>query len=171
MPISVQARVLIVARDDTLAGPLAEGLDRLGWRTITARGRFAAVTAITDLQIEAAIIDLRGVGEEALGLARRLKAACAPRRLPVIAIGDADPILETYGYDVTLAAPLHPAQAAMRLESLVRMSIAEEEFDLRRETFAERGRTIDLPELDQTPYRVLAIGEPAPQFLALSNAL
>src|SRR5437588_593340 len=69
MSVSVQARILIVARDDTLAGPLAEGLDRLGWRTITARGRFAAVTAITDLQIEAAIIDLRGVGEEALGLA------------------------------------------------------------------------------------------------------
>ena len=51
------------------------------------------------------------------------------------------------------------------------MSIAEEEFDLRRETFAERGRDIDMPEVDQSPYRVLAIGEPAPQFLALSNAL
>ena len=171
MPISVQARILIVARDDTLAGPLAEGLDRLGWRTITARGRFAAVTAIADLQIEAAIIDLRGVGEEALGLARRLKAACAPRRLPIIAIGDPDPILETYGFDVTLAAPLHPAQAAMRLETLVRTAVAEEEFELRAETFAEFGRKFDPPDTDASPYRVLAIGEPAPQFLALSNAL
>jgi two-component system cell cycle response regulator PopA len=171
MTMSVQARILIVARDDTLAGPLAEGLDRLGWRTITARGRFAAVTAISDLQIEAAIIDLRGVGEEALGLARRLKAACAPRRLPVIAIGDPDPILETYGFDVTLAPPLHPAQAAMRLETLVRTAVAEEEFELRTETFAEFGRKFEPPETDVSPYRVLAIGEPAPQFLALSNAL
>jgi two-component system cell cycle response regulator PopA len=171
MSVSVQARILVVARDDTLAGPLAEGLDRLGWRTITARGRFAAVAAITDLQIEAAIIDLRGVGEEALGLARRLKAACAPRKLPVIAIGDPDPILETYGFDVTLAAPLHPAQAAMRLETLVRTAVAEEEFDLRTETFTEFGRKLDAPETDISPYRVLAIGEPAPQFLALSNAL
>src|SRR3954453_6387097 len=171
MSVSVQARVLIVARDDKKAGPLDEGLDRLGWRTITARGRFAAVTAITDLQIEAAIIDLRGVGEEALGLARRLKAACAPRRLPVIAIGDPDPILETYGFDVTLAAPLHPAQAAMRLETLVRTAVAEEEFELRAETFTEFGRKLEAPEADISPYRVLAIGEPAPQFLALSNAL
>ncbi len=171
MTLAVQARILIVARDDSLAGPLAEGLDRLGWRTITARGRFAAVAALTDLKIEGAIIDLRGVGEEALGLARRLKAACAPRRLPVIAIGDPDPILETYGFDVCLAAPLHPAQAAMRLETLVRTAVAEEEFDLRAETFAQVGRTLDPPDTDVSPYRVLAIGEPAPQFLALSNAL
>ena len=38
MTAGVQARVLIVARDDALAGPLAEGLDKLGWRTVTARG-------------------------------------------------------------------------------------------------------------------------------------
>jgi two-component system cell cycle response regulator PopA len=171
MAAGLQARVLIVAKDDTLAGPLAEGLDRLGWRTITARSRQAAVTAIQDLQIEGAIIDLKGVGEEALHLARRLKAACGPRKLPVIAIGDPDPILETYSFDVTLAAPLHPAQAAMRLETLVRTAVAEEEFDLRSETFAEFGRRLDAPETDISPFRVLAIGEPAPQFLALSNAL
>jgi hypothetical protein len=52
--VSVNARILIVARDDALAGPLAEGLDRLGWRTITARGPYAAVAAVADLQIEAA---------------------------------------------------------------------------------------------------------------------
>ena len=171
MTATVQARVLIVARDDALAGELAEGLDRLGWKTITARGKFAAIAALADLQIEAAIIDLRGVGEEALGLARRLKAACAPRKLPVIAIGDPDPILETYGFDVTLASPLHPAQAAMRLETLVRTAVAEEEFELRRETFSDFGRTFDAPDIDLSPYRILAIGEPAPQFLALSNAL
>ena len=41
--MSVRARVLIVARDDALAGQLAEGLDRLGWRTLTARGPYAAL--------------------------------------------------------------------------------------------------------------------------------
>jgi len=168
---SVQARVLIVARDDSLAGPLAEGLDRLGWRTITARGQYAAITALTDLQIEAAIIDLASCGEESLGMARRLKAACAPRRIPIIAIGNPDPVLQNYGYDLTLAAPLHPAQAAMRLDSLARMAVSHEEFELRSETFAERGRALVMPEPDASPFRILAIGEPAPQFLALSNAL
>jgi two-component system cell cycle response regulator PopA len=173
MARGVQARVLVVARDDVLVGPLAEGLDRLGWRTITARGEYAAVAALADLQIEAAIIDLASGGAEALQLARKLKAACAPRGLPVLAIGDPDPALQAdgFGFDLTLAPPLHPAQAVMRLESLVRLAVAEEEFDLRLETFAARGRTFDVPEPDATPYRVLAIGEPAPQFLALSNAL
>jgi two-component system cell cycle response regulator PopA len=170
MAASVQARVLIVARDDELAGPLAEGLDRLGWRTVTARTAQAAMACIADLQIEAAIVDL-AAGDTVLELAKRLKAGCAPRRLPLLAIGDPDPALATYGFDLTMAAPLHPSQAAMRLESLVRLAVAEEEFELRIETFAMRSRSLTLPEPDISSLRVLAIGEPAPQFLALSNAL
>jgi len=53
----------------------------------------------------------------------------------------------------------------------VRTAVAEEEFEVRVETFAERACVLDAPETDGTPYRILAIGEPAPQFLALSNAL
>jgi two-component system cell cycle response regulator PopA len=51
------------------------------------------------------------------------------------------------------------------------MAVAEEEFALRVETFADNGRRLDLPDESDEPYRVLAVGEPAPQFLALSNAL
>lgn len=171
MATGVQARVLIVARDDLLAGPLSEGLDRLGWRTVTARGPNAAVACLGDLQIEAAIVDLAGLGEDGAEIAQRLKNACAPRRLPVVAIGDPAPGLPAQGFDLTLAPPLHPSQAAMRLESLVRLAVSEEEFELRLETFMARGRQLDMPEPDLSPLRVLAIGEPAPQFLALSNAL
>src|SRR6185437_11104193 len=153
MAAGVQARVVIVARDDALAGPLSHGLDRLGWRTVTARGGYAALAALADLQIEAALIDLAG-GPEALDLAERMKEACAPRRLPVVAVGQPDASLERRGFDLTLTPPLHPAQVAMRLE-----------------TFAERGRGLEVIEPPTTPHQVLAIGEPAPQFLALSNAL
>lgn len=170
--MSINARVLIVARDDQLAGPLAEGLDRLGWRTITARGPYAAVAALEDLEIEAAIIDATAGLDEGRTLAKRLKSAYAPRRLPVIAIGspgeDAD---RAAGFDLTLAPPLHPAQAALRLDSLTRMTIAEEEFELRQETFAERGRQLAAAVESSEPFRILAIGDPAPDFLALSNAL
>jgi two-component system cell cycle response regulator PopA len=169
--LAIHARILILAREDERAGPLADGLDRLGWRTVTARGPFAAIAALGDLQIEAAVVDLIGMGSEALAFARRLKAACTPRRLPVIAIADPDPQLAAHGFDLTLAPPLHPHQAAMRLETLVRMAVAEEEFELRLETFAERGRRLELPEPEGGPLRVLCVGEPAPQFLALSNAL
>ena len=169
--MAVDARILIVARDDVRAGPLAEGLDRLGWRTITARGPYAALAALGDLPIEAVIVDLASAGPETQTLARRLKAAVAPRRLPVIAISEPDADFRNQAFDLTLSPPLHPSQAALRLESLVRTAIAEEEFELRLETFGERGRRLDLPEPSDTPYRVLAVGEPAPQFLALSNAL
>jgi two-component system cell cycle response regulator PopA len=169
--VAIHARILIVARDDDRAGPLAEGLDRLGWRTVTARGPFAAIAALGDLQIEAAIVDLIGANHDALTFARRLKAACAPRRLPVIAIAEPDPQIASNGFDLTLAPPLHPAQAVMRLESLVRMAVAEEEFELRLETFNERGRRLELPEAEGGALRILCVGEPAPQFLALSNAL
>ena len=169
--LSVHARVLIVAKDDTLVGALAEGLDRLGWRTITARGPYAALAALGDMEVEVAILDAtRGV-EEASTLGRRLKAACAPRRLAVIAIGAPDPDLVDASFDLTISPPLHPAQAAMRLDAVVRMIIAEEEFESRSETFADRGHRLDMPDESADPYRVLAIGEPAPQFLALSNAL
>ena len=53
MAAGVQARVLIVARDDELVGPLAEGLDKLGWRTVTARTPKAALASVGELQIEA----------------------------------------------------------------------------------------------------------------------
>ena len=116
MFVTLNVRILILARDDRLAGPLAEGLDRLGWRTVTARGPYAAIAALGDLQIEAAIVDLASYGDEALGMARRLKASCGSRRLPVIAVGEPNPDLETWSFDLTLAPPLHPAQAALRLE-------------------------------------------------------
>jgi two-component system cell cycle response regulator PopA len=169
--LPLHARVLIVARDDTLVGPLAEGLDRLGWRTITARGPYAAMAALGDMEVEVAIIDAAGGMRESATLARRLKAAYAPRRLPVIAINRPEQPEPGEEFDLVLAPPLHPAQAAVRLESLSRMTIAEEEIELRAETFAERGRRLGPPQESTDRYRVLAIGEPAPAFLALSNAL
>jgi two-component system cell cycle response regulator PopA len=170
MSAGMQARVLIVAEDDSTAGPLAEGLDRLGWRTITARSEAGALAAVADLQIQAVIVDLSAPGAP-LEIVERLRAACAPRRLPIMAMGAPDPFQKDHGLDLTLPGPLHPAQAAMRLETLVRTAVAEEEFEVRLETFADRGHPLDAPHADATPFRVLAIGEPAPQFLALSNAL
>jgi two-component system cell cycle response regulator PopA len=169
---SLDARVLIVARDDALAGPLSQGLDRLGWRTVTARGPYAAVTALNDLPIEAAVVDVAGHGSELFDFGARLKDAAGPRRLPVIAVGT--PVVGTLSeaaYDLALAPPLHPAQIALRLEQLVRTAVAEEEFALRRQTFAERGAGLEPPTEPNRPIRVLAVGGPAPQFLALSNAL
>jgi two-component system cell cycle response regulator PopA len=161
---------LIVARGDEVAGPLAEGLDRLGWRTVTARGPRAALTALDGLHIDAAIVDLASIGEDPAALANQLKRVVAPRLMPIVAVGELDGKLKS-AFDLLLSAPLHPAQAVMRLENLVRMVVAEEEFEMRLETFSEKGRRLELPPRDAGPYRILTVGEPAPKFLGLSNAL
>jgi two-component system cell cycle response regulator PopA len=70
-----------------------------------------------------------------------------------------------------MSAPPHAAQAALRLENLIRSAIAEEEVSLREATFAARGQPLPLSDLDATPLRVLAAGKPDRHFLALSNAL
>ena len=122
----------MVAADDDLAGPLCEGLDGLGWRTVTARTVEAAAQAVGDLTPDAAVVDLAhpGAGQSAAAL----KAAAGPRSLPVIGLGEGDPA----GFDLVMRGPAHPAQTALRLEQLVRAAIAEEELAIRRATFAAR---------------------------------
>ena len=69
--VGLHARVLIVAKDDILAGPLAEGLDRLGWRTVTARGPYAAIAPESKAKVTPELFAklakeyLRGLGFEA----------------------------------------------------------------------------------------------------------
>jgi two-component system cell cycle response regulator PopA len=124
-----------------------------------------------DMALQAAVVDVESGGMDAYETALRLKAMSAPRRLPVIALGRPDPAMRSSGFDLTLAPPLHPTQAAMRLETLVREAVAEEEFARRQETFAERGKRLEPPVDTGGAWRVLAVGEPSPQFLALSHAL
>ena len=165
------ARTLVLARDDRWAAPLCDGLDQLGWATVTARSVGAALAAMQDLGIEAVIIDLSQDAAGGFAAAARLKAAYAPRRLPVLGLGDPDASGETGPFDLIMRAPMHPTQTALRLESLARAAVTEEEFELRAKTFAERGRTLSPPEIDPAPLQVLTVGEPAPKFLALSHAL
>jgi two-component system cell cycle response regulator PopA len=168
--VPLKPRVLIVAESDTIAGPLAAGLDRLSWRTITARTPSAALAAISDLQIEAVVIDASSDGVASLALAAALRAAYAPRLLPILALADED--VDPLGVlDLVMAPPVHAHQIALRLEAMVRLAIAEEEFDLRSRTFRDYGQTLSPPKTDLSPLQILGVGEPGPKFLALSHAL
>ena len=170
-PVGLSVRILIVAKDDRSAGPLADGLDRLGWRTVTARTAEAGVQALADLEIEAAVVDLAGLDEDAGSIADTLRAACRPRRLPVVGLAAPEAPSEGEGFDLVLGGGAHPAQLALRLEQLVRTAVSEEEFELRGATFAERNARLDLPSDADTPLSVLVVGSPAPQVLALTNAM
>lgn len=164
--LAFDARVLILAADDGRIGPLAEGLDALGWRTVTARDLVSAAATLQDFPLEAAIIDIASFAPDA---ALRLRAAAEPRRLPVLVVGARPDTIE--GADLVMSAPPHPAQAALRLEQLVRASIAEEEYHLRTTTFSLRGVDLTARPEDEAPLRILAAGSADRRFLALSNLL
>ena len=162
-------RILVVAPDDDLIGPLCQGLDALGWRTVTARSLAGAVQVLIDWPLEAVILDTRLADAE--DGVRAMRQTVSPRRLPVMAIGVATAGWEPGMADIAMSAPPHAAQAALRLEHLVRTAIAEEEVSLREATFAARGEPLKTPEPEASPLRVLAAGKPDRHFLALSNAL
>lgn len=155
-------RVLVAASDDGRIGPLSQGLDALGWRTVTAYDQDTAAAALADLPIEAVIVD----GAGGLMDVAALKAAARPRSLPVLWFGPGGEAA-----DLAMRQPPHPAQAALRIEQLVRGAIAEEEFGLRRDSFAAAGAHLPEPRLDPAPLRVLVAGQPDRRFLGLSNAL
>ena len=161
-------RVLVIAPDDDLVGPLCQGLDALGWRTVTARSVPAALAALSDLALEAVILDTRCAGS--VDLPGALKQAAFPRRLPVISFGATSGPPDD-DIDLVMTNPPHPAQAALRLEQLVRAAIADEEVSLREATFLFRGSPLTAPAPESADLRILAAGKPDHRFLALSNAL
>jgi two-component system cell cycle response regulator PopA len=163
-------RLLVVARDETVAGPLCAGLDALGWRTVTARGAATAQIAMEDLPIEAGLVVVEGM-EDVEHVTSKLRAHRSPRPFPLIGVRTGAAAPETSGFDLVLAAACHPSQVALRLDQLVRSAAAEEEFALRRRTFEAHGGTLAEPKLGRAPLHVLTVGEPAPKFLALSHAL
>ena len=165
-------RILVVTGDETEGEALCRQLDSEGWTTITAPSPEAASIVLEDFPIEAAILVAGEADADISAVAARLKGLASPRYLPVIALmGRAPTPEESTTVDLAMTAPAHPVQLRIRLEQLVRAALAEEELNLRIDTFRQQGQAIDLPATDLTPVRVLAAGKPDRRFLALSNAL
>ncbi len=165
-----EPRVLVVAQTDEQIGALCRGLDTLGWRTMTARTGASAIAALTDFKLEAAVLD--AAHPEIAALPEALRLASGARRLPVIALGAKPAALPDPAiFDLIMAQAPHPAQAALRIEQLVRAAIVEEEFRLRQATFALHGAMLDPGTPEPSPVRILIAGAPDHRFIALSNTL
>lgn len=165
--LEAEPRVLIVADGDDQLSSLCEGLDVLGWRTITARSLDAALLAVSDLPVDAAIVDLKIIGESGL---KELRRSAAPRYLSILGLGEAT---DAAVRSCDLVTPLdpHPVQTALRLEQMTRAAVAEEEFVQRRATFAAHGVDLPDPAEGEGALLVLTAGAMDRRFLALSNAL
>lgn len=160
-------RVLVVADADDQLGSLCEDMDRLGWRTVTARSLDAALLAVSDLPVDAAVVQLGSVPEGGL---EQLRRAAAPRYLSILGLGAASEDVAD-ACDLVVSTDPHPLQMALRLEQMMRAAVAEEEFMLRRATFAAHGVDLPEPAMNDRPMQVLTAGAADRRFLALSNAL
>ena len=160
-------RVLVAAGVDDALDSLCEGLDRLGWRTVTAHDLDAAMLALSDLSIDAAVVDVDLFDAEAIN---RLRRSADARYLTILGVGTPSKS-NLNGCDLTLTKAPHPAQAALRLEQMTRAAVAEEEFVLRQFTFAQHGARLSAPDAGGAPLNILTAGAADRRFLALSNAL
>jgi two-component system cell cycle response regulator PopA len=165
-----EARLLLLSREDDGLEPIAENLDRLGLRTLGAYSLEAAMAALSDLPIEAILV-AESCQNDASDIVAQLRAACWPRRVPVIMIRQDDAYAIPAGWDMVFTKDAHPQQILLCIEHMIRACVAEEEYDTRRDTFKADLSDLDKVMKDQAPLSVLSIGQPDPEFLALINDL
>lgn len=161
----IAMQVLLVSPRQARFAELQAGLEDQGCATLWAANVEQAVKALEIRAYDVMIVDT-----DDDGLVRelaRIRTVLPDRYLPVIAVG-ADCDIDV---DLRMREVPHPAQALVRLEHLVRAAVAEEEFNLRCQTFAEHGANLHKVVQDRQPISVLAIGAADERFLALSNSL
>lgn len=168
--MTLHARLLLLSRDDAWSQGLSRDLDRLGVRTLAASSPEAAVAALEDVGIEAVLVN-ELCQRTWPGLVKSLRDAAWPRRIPAIMVRHDDNYVIPEGWDMVFTRDVHPQQISLSVEHLVRACVAEEEYDIRCNTFNIEPQPFDSILKSQPRLSLLAIGQPDPEFLALSHAL
>ena len=161
----ISVRVMLVASRRARFSGLQSGLESAGCDTLWVADADQAVMALETRAFDVAVIDLDEPGIAAQ--LERIRAVTPDRYLPVMGVGYSDLV----SVDLRMTEVPHPTQALVRLEHLMRAAVAEEEFLLRCQTFADHDATLRRIETDSQPVTVLAIGSADERFLALSNML
>ncbi|HTN41367.1 MAG TPA: GGDEF domain-containing protein, partial [Asticcacaulis sp.] len=168
--MTTEARLLLLSRDDDWLRGMGDELDRLGLRTISATEAGGACAALADLPIESVIVNLTDDADWPDALVQ-LRAAAWPRRIPIIMMRNDDEHHIPEGWDMVFTRSAHPQQIVISVEHLVRACVAEEEYDTRRETFKADLQAIDIILENQPPLAILSIGQPEPEYLAITHSL
>lgn len=164
-----EPQALVIASGNLPWQSLTDALIAEGWRIRTVDSLAWATAALKDSSFDVVLLDVTEVSN-AQEIAD-LRASSPERYLPVLGLGDVQEESAGYGLDLLLAGTPHPAQITLRLEQLLRAAVAEEEFELRRETFSGYGVSMDTPDEQVPPISVLAVGAADHRFLGLSNSL
>ena len=169
------AQVLVIADEHGPVFAAADLLQDRGLPTILAETDQSARTAAKDLKVDIVLIDAKTrESAEIEELARQLKQDCGVRPLPIVVVSDRIEQSDDQLFASILFPPIHPAQLVARVQSALRLCLMEEEVRLRAQTMTELGHALrlsGLEALDDQPISVLFTGGPAPQFIALKNAL
>jgi len=169
------AQILVLANEHGAVFQAAGKLQDRGLPTILAETEETAIIAARDMNVDAILIDaVNKTPEQAIKLAKKLKTECKGRSVPIIAVSDILSQDKSSQFASVLYPPVHPAQLAARVQSVLRQSLMEEEVNLRTNTLRELGLEPEfdtVSELDQMPVSILFTGGAAPQFIALKNAL
>lgn len=168
--ISFPARLLLLGRDDDVMHALSESLDRLGMRTILATSPEAASVVVGDLPIEAVLVR-KAQDEDWPDLVDQLRVAAGARRIAVVMMRHDNQHLVPEGWDMVFTRDAHPQQILLSIENLVRGCICEEEYATRCETFGVEMPDLDAQMASQPPLSLLSVGQPDPEFLAMTHAL
>jgi len=167
--LDFEPRALVVAAGEAPWHVLSDALVAEGWRIHKVESLAWANRALKDGSFDVVLLDMSEVGSP--NDIVELKAASPDRYLPVLGLGEASASGDCYGVDLLLSGTPHPAQITIRLEQLLRAAVAEEEFELRRETFSGYGVSMGAADDQAPPLAVLAVGAADHRFLGLNNCL
>ena len=170
-------RVLILTPTPKAAGAqglftLSDDLARHGWPCELPSDAAEAKALLARFPVHALILDARSDPTAAARLLAEVNRGLEAPRRPVLGLGAARAAID--GVDLAVGDQLHPVQAALRLESLDRTAVAQEEYRLRCALFGDPPPPTLPPNLKREaakPLEVLLIGEPAPKFLELQAGL
>lgn len=119
------------------------------------------------------LIALTDYVEKAVSIAEEFKQHYEQPNLPIVGTFSRKADIDTSAFESVIYPPAHPKQIAIRVQSLVRLTLMEHEILRRTETLREHfGIHYELTEdALLKPFKVLFVGKPTPEFMIIINSL
>jgi len=182
----IQARILVIANQETTRHMLARNLEQNGYQADSADVLVAETMCISEKRSDLVLIDLRGEEHDCditphLRLADRLKSKRGGSPLPIIIIGGFSDKIAMHVHaardvgriDDAILEPIDDLQIFGRINSLVRLNTMREELVRRLDTTSKYG--VDAPDFIHPPQQIddatiLVLGAHT-SFQVIENAL
>jgi len=182
----VQARILVVANQETTRHSLARKLEKNGYEADSADVLVAETMCVGDKRPDLVLIDLQGEEQNCditphLKLADRLKSEFGGTPLPIIIVGGSSKQMAPHIHsardmgriDDAILNPIDDLQIFGRINSLVRLNTMREELVRRLDTTSKYG--LEAPEFTHPPKHIedatiLVLGANS-SFQIIENAL